>query len=106
MPKINADELPTGNLKGAEYGATVSLILDDSEPGHGPRLHKHPYDEVWVVNDGNLLFQAGDEEFEAGPGDIVIVAPETPHKFTNRGPGRANMVCIHANATFETEWLE
>jgi mannose-6-phosphate isomerase-like protein (cupin superfamily) len=106
MPKINADALPTGNLKGVEYGATVSLILDDSEPGHGPRLHKHPYDEVWVVNDGNLTFQAGDDQFDAGPGDIVIVPPQTPHKFTNRGPGRANLVCIHASATFETEWLE
>jgi mannose-6-phosphate isomerase-like protein (cupin superfamily) len=36
----------------------------------------------------------------------VIVPPETPHKFTNIGPGRANLVCIHANPTFVTEWLE
>ena len=106
MPIINATTLKTGNLKGAAHGATISLILDDSEAGHGPRLHKHPYDEVWVVNDGNLTFQAGDDQFDAGPGDIVIVPPETPHKFTNRGPGRVDMVCIHANATFETEWLE
>ena len=106
MPVINASALATGNLKGAEHGATISLILDRSEPGHGPRLHQHPYDETWVVVDGNLTFQAGDEQFQAGPGDIVIVPPRTPHKFTNNGPGRANLVCIHANPTFETEWLE
>ena len=106
MPVINADTLPAGHLMGAEHGAMISVILDHSEPGHGPRLHTHPYDETWVVIDGDLTFQAGDEQLEAGPGDIVIVPPETAHKFTNNGPGRANLVCIHANPTFETEWLE
>lgn len=106
MPVIKAGSLPTGNLVGAEQGATISVILDHSEPGHGPRLHRHPYDETWVVNDGRLSFLAGDEEIEAGPGDIVIVPPNVPHKFTNQGPGPASLVCIHANPTFETEWLE
>jgi mannose-6-phosphate isomerase-like protein (cupin superfamily) len=106
MPLINASALPTGDLTGADHGATISLILDRSEPDHGPRLHKHPYDETWVVIDGNLTFQAGEEQLAAGPGDIVIVPPETPHKFTNIGPGRANVVCIHAHPTFVTEWLE
>ncbi len=106
MSVINARTLPTGNLRGAEHGATISVILDDSEPGHGPRLHKHPYDETWVVIDGNLTFQAGEDHLAAGPGDIVIVPPEMPHKFTNDGPGRCHLVCIHANPTFVTEWLE
>jgi hypothetical protein len=29
-----------------------------------------------------------------------------PHKFINSGHSRANLVCIHANPTFDTEWLE
>lgn len=106
MPVIDSRTLPTGDLKGAEHGATISLIFDHSEPGQGPRLHKHPYDETWVVVEGNLTFQAGDEKLKAGPGDIVIVPPGAPHKFNNDGPGRSNMVCIHANPTMVTEWLE
>jgi mannose-6-phosphate isomerase-like protein (cupin superfamily) len=106
MPVINASSLPTGDLVGEDHEATISLILDHSEPGHGPRLHKHPYDEIWVVNDGSLTFQAGEDQLEAGPGDIVIVPRDTPHKFTNRGPGRVDLVCIHAHPRFETEWLE
>lgn len=106
MPVIHSDALESANLKGVDYGATISLILDDSEPGHGPRLHRHPYDETWVVIDGSLTFQAGDEQLAAGPGDIVIVPPDTPHKFTNDGPGRSKLVCIHANPTMVTEWLE
>lgn len=106
MPLIKNGTLTTGNLKGEDHGATISLILDESEPGEGPRLHRHPYDETWVILEGNLTFQAGDERLAAGPGDIVIVPAETPHKFTNDGPGRSNLVCIHAHPTFSTEWLE
>ena len=106
MPVIPADALEGVNLVGADHGATISLILDRSEPGQGPRLHRHPYDETWVVIDGNVTFQAGAEQLEAGPGDIVIVPPDTPHRFANSGRERAYLVCIHANPTFETEWLE
>jgi mannose-6-phosphate isomerase-like protein (cupin superfamily) len=106
MPVINASTLITGNLEGADHGATVSLILDHSEPGEGPRLHRHAYDETWLVLAGRLTFTAGDEEFEAGPDDIVIVPSDTPHKFTNTGPERARLICIHASPTLETEWLE
>jgi hypothetical protein len=31
MPLIRASALPTGNLKGVDHGATISLILDRSE---------------------------------------------------------------------------
>ena len=106
MPVVNANALATGHLKGAEHGATISVILDHSDRGHGPRLHKHPYDETWVVIEGNLTFQAGEERLDVRPGDLVIVPPEVPHKFTNNGPGRCNLVCIHASPTFVTEWLE
>lgn len=106
MPVINASRLETGNLKGAEHGATICLILDHSQPGHGPRLHRHPYDETWVVQEGQLTFQLGEDRIHAGPDDIVIAPPGVPHKFTNTGPAPSNLVCIHANPTMITEWLE
>lgn len=106
MPVIDSRTLDTGNLKGADHEASISLILDRSEPGQGPRLHKHPYDETWVVIEGNLTFQAGEESLKAGSGDIVIVPPGAPHKFTNDGPERLHLVCIHASPTMITEWLE
>ena len=53
-----------------------------------------------------MTFQAGDERLHAKPGDIVVVPPDTPHKFTNDGPGQSVMVCIHASPRFVTEWLE
>lgn len=106
MPIISAAERGDANIRGEDHGASISLILDESEPGQGPRLHRHPYDETWVVEAGTVTLQFGDETFQAGPGDVAIVAGDVPHKFTNNGPGRSRLVCIHASPTFITEWLE
>jgi len=106
MPIVRTSRTGTERIEGAEYDATISLILDHSEPGQGPRLHRHPYDETWVVVEGNVTFQAGDEPQTAGVGEVVIVPAGVPHKFTNQGPGRSWLVCIHASPTVIGEWLE
>src|SRR2546423_13075926 len=104
MPLIKSDTLPSGNLVGEDHGASISLILDESDPGQGPRLHRHPYDETWVVVEAHVTFRAGDERLAAGPGAVGIVPPDTPHGFTNAGPGRRRLGGIHAHPTFRTEW--
>jgi len=106
MPVIKARTRKDGNVKGADYGASISLILDESDPGQGPRLHRHPYDETWVVQEGHLTLQCGEERWALAAGDIAIVPPGVAHKFTNDGPGRSKLVCIHASPTFIGEWLE
>lgn len=40
MAVITASMIAGSRLEGAEHGATISLILDRSEPGQGPRLHQ------------------------------------------------------------------
>jgi mannose-6-phosphate isomerase-like protein (cupin superfamily) len=104
---VNYGSLARGRFEGASDGpASVSVILDESDPGRGPRLHRHPYDETWVIQEGHVLFQVGEERGEAGPGDIVTAPPGSPHKFTNQGPGRSRLVCIHASPTIIGEFLE
>lgn len=108
---IRAGELrpsPGGTItfEGERDGSGVSFFLVDSEPGAGPGLHRHPYSETWIVRAGTVLFTADGEELEAGPGDIVVVGPETPHKFVNAGPGKLDIVCIHASPVMIQEDLE
>ena len=108
---IRAEELPpnanrTVEFEGGRYNAGISFFLVDNEPGQGPRLHRHPYPETWVVRSGRAMITAGEEEVEAGPGDVVVVETGTPHAFRNLGPGRLEIVCIHASGTMATEWLE
>jgi quercetin dioxygenase-like cupin family protein len=106
MPVITAAELESGTLRGVDHGATISLILDRSGPGEGPRRHRHTYDETWVVVAGEIAFELGDSVHHAGPGDVVIAPPGVPHRFTVEGDERAMLVCIHANPTTQTEWLD
>ena len=39
-----------------------SVILVHSGPGVGPKVHRHPYPEVFVVEAGEATFRLGDDE--------------------------------------------
>ncbi|MBV9197795.1 MAG: cupin domain-containing protein [Solirubrobacterales bacterium] len=106
MSLIHPDDLNDSTVSGEDHGASMSLIIDGSEPGEGPRLHRHAYDETWVIQEGNISFQVGDNCSKAGSGDIAIIPPgtphkfnSTPHKFNNDGPGRSRIVRPHASPT-------
>jgi quercetin dioxygenase-like cupin family protein len=107
---IPLSDLPTSatahEFEGFAFGSDVSFILVDSQPGAGPSLHRHPYSETFIVIEGNVLFQLGEEEIRASAGSVVVVPANTPHRFTNPGPGRLFQVDIHASKQFVTEWLD
>ena len=109
MPLIKVDELPGGEnseaFYGHEHGAQVSFFLSHNRPGTGPKLHRHPYEEIFIVQEGDVLFTLGDETIEAGPGDIVVVPAGAPHKFLSRGETH-RQTSLHPVARMETEWLE
>ena len=69
-------------------------------------MHKHPYEEVFVVQQGTATFTAGDEQIEVKGGQVVVVPAGVVHKFVNSGAGRLRQVDIHASDRFVTEWLE
>ena len=102
-PGYGEDE---NEVQGYNHNAAVSVIVVDAPPGSGPRLHRHPYEEVFVIQDGTVTFTAGDETIEASAGQVVVVPGGVPHKFVNSGEGRLRQVDIHASGRFITEWLE
>jgi mannose-6-phosphate isomerase-like protein (cupin superfamily) len=108
---IRAGEIersPRGTLtfEGEPFGSGVSFFLINNQPGEGPDLHRHPYPETWILRGGKARFTAGGEELDAGPGDIMVVGANTPHKFKNAGDERLDMICIHASPRFIQEDLE
>lgn len=97
----------TGAFEGDLHGSGVSIIFARLEPGKpGPKLHKHPYSETFVVRCGRAIFTAGDDRIAAAAGDIVVVPPETPHSFANAGDEVLEMMDIHPAERFATIWLE
>jgi mannose-6-phosphate isomerase-like protein (cupin superfamily) len=90
-------------FEGEPYGAGVSFFLGNLEPGKGPGLHQHPYAETCIVLSGKAAMVVDGEEIAAGTGDIVVIGPATPHRFTAIGDERLDMVCIHDTDRFVIE---
>ena len=108
---INMDELPHSKtvhtFEGYRYGdANVSFFLVDLPPGSGPGLHKHPYEEVFVVQEGEATFTVRDATLEVTGEQIVVVPAGVPHKFVNSGSGGLRQISIHTSKRMVTEWLE
>ncbi|GHO85772.1 cupin domain-containing protein [Dictyobacter formicarum] len=94
-------------FQGAEYGgAPVSFFWVFTLPGRGPSLHVHPYQEVFVLQEGQATFTIGDATHEVHGGEIVIAPANTPHKFTNSGTEPLQMISIHPHKEIIQEWLE
>ncbi len=110
MSVIKQDELPFSRiaheLVGADHDLPVTILFVDAPPGDGPSLHRHPYAELFIVQEGEATFRLGDAQVEARAGDLVVVEPNQPHAFVNSGQGPLRQVDIHMSPTFSTEWLE
>ncbi|HBY45569.1 MAG TPA: cupin domain-containing protein [Chloroflexi bacterium] len=90
-----------------EHGLeTISLMLGEIQPGDGPRLHRHDYEEVFVIAEGRGTFVIGGETVEAGPGEIVLVPAGIPHRFSNAGDSLLRVTSVHGAAKVAIEWLE
>jgi mannose-6-phosphate isomerase-like protein (cupin superfamily) len=104
---VRRDELATkGEFEGYEHGGTgISMIFVDAAPGGGPSLHRHEYDEVFIVQEGTATMTAGDRKIEVSAGDIVVVPAGQPHAFVNSGDGPLRQIDIHLSPRYVTEWL-
>ena len=92
---------------GAEHGdVPFSVILVHSQPGVGPKVHRHPYAEVFIVESGRATFRIGAETIDVEGGHVVVSPPGEAHGFTNSGEGELRLTAIHGASRFQTEWLE
>lgn len=108
---LNRDELKrdgnTCEFEGYQHGDTsFSFIWVDMPPGRGVRLHRHRYQEVFVIQEGSATFTVGSTNLDAHAGQIVIVPPGTPHRFVNSGDRPLRQIDVHESPRIETEWLE
>ena len=108
---ISKDELPfdgyTWEFQGYRYGdMNVSFIIVEAQPGQGPKLHSHPYEEIFIVQEGQATFTVGDTTIEVAAGQIAIAPAGIPHKFVNSGTAVLRQVDIHVSPRFITTWYE
>jgi quercetin dioxygenase-like cupin family protein len=107
---IRASDLPFSEIArefvGDDHGgAGVTFLLVEAAPGRGPSLHRHPYAEILIVQEGEATVHAGARELVATAGDIVHIPAGVAHSFKNTGDDVLRQIDIHASGHFETEWL-
>src|SRR6266568_6723755 len=91
-------------FQGGEHGGTpISFFLVNTPPGGGPSLHMHPYEEIFVVQEGHATFTVGDSTIEVDGGHVVIAPSNVPHKFTNSGEGVLRQIDIHPSKEVITQ---
>jgi mannose-6-phosphate isomerase-like protein (cupin superfamily) len=84
----------------------IAFIIVELLPGGGPRMHTHPYSEVFIVLEGEAMFTIDGQQMPAQGGEVLIVPPGTPHKFVNAGDGPLKQIGIHLSEKLVIDWLE
>jgi len=107
---VNQAQLPLSNIArefvGDDHGGLdITFLVVDAPPGRGPSLHRHPYVEIFIVQEGEATMSDGDSERVVGPGDVVVVPAGEPHAFVNSGEVPLRQIDIHLSPRFSTEWL-
>lgn len=96
----------TDNYQDLPGGAGISIILESTtEAGTGPRLHRHPYAETFIIRRGSATFTIGSATVTGRAGQVLVAPAGTPHRFST-GPEGYEAVHIHGAPRFETEWLQ
>ncbi|HLY43702.1 MAG TPA: cupin domain-containing protein [Terracidiphilus sp.] len=111
MLALRIQDLPfvgsSHQFAGADHGNVgASFFLVQAVPGRGAPLHRHRYDEVILVQEGQGRLVVGNETRETTAGDIVVVKAGTPHGFVNTGTSTLKQVDLHLSPTFAQENLE
>jgi mannose-6-phosphate isomerase-like protein (cupin superfamily) len=95
---------PISVLLRSEQSDGRLAVIDEVVPADfaGPPLHVHPgFDEGFYVLEGVLTFQAGEEVWAAGPGELAFAPRGTPHTFANLSGAEARTLVICTPAGFE-----
>jgi len=96
-----------GIFEGYRFGdVNLSFFYTDAPPGAGPELHFHPYEEVFVILQGQATFTIGGETTIATRGDVLLAPANAHHKFINSGTGRLATINIHPSDRVIQEMVE
>ena len=91
---------------GSEHGANVSFFVGGFSTGQGPKRHRHPYEETFIVLDGEIALITDGTTRTVGGGTVVVIPKGTWHEFKVLSEASARMVNVHPVARMTTEWAD
>jgi quercetin dioxygenase-like cupin family protein len=82
-------------LSAREHGATaLSVLSNTAAPGVAVPRHFHEYEEVILVEAGEVWVELDEVRLTAGPSQSVIIPPHTTHAWGTEGPEAARVLFI------------
>lgn len=76
---IEWEPVREGVERKAFSGAGATLALHRLMPGHEPRPHRHPNEQIVYILAGTIRFHVGDQQTLVGPGGLLMIPPDTLH---------------------------
>jgi quercetin dioxygenase-like cupin family protein len=83
-------------LTGAQTGGRYCLIDMDVPPGGGPPPHRHDFEEMFTILEGEIELTFRGETVKAGAGVTVNIPANAPHSFKNKSDRPAHLLCLCA----------
>ncbi|HLL81703.1 MAG TPA: cupin domain-containing protein, partial [Longimicrobium sp.] len=93
-------------LKGSDTGGRYTLIDMHVPPGGGPPPHRHDFEEMFSVLEGEIEITFRGEVLVARAGETVNVPANAPHSFRNASAAPARMLCMCSPAGQEELFME
>ena len=84
--------LVTGQQTAGRYSLIDMLV----PPGGGPPLHRHDFEEMFAVIDGEIELTFRGQTQRARAGTVVNIPANAPHKFRNVSDRPAHLLCLCA----------
>ena len=93
-------------VSGRDTGGRYTLIDMHVPPGGGPPPHRHDFEELFYVLEGEIEATFRGDTLRLGPGETINIPANAPHSFTNAGSGPARLLCMCTPAGQEEFFLE
>ena len=81
-------------VSGDETAGRYSLIDMLVPPGGGPPPHRHDFEEMFTILDGEIELTFRGEAHRASVGSTVNIPANAPHSFKNKSDKPARLLCM------------
>jgi quercetin dioxygenase-like cupin family protein len=85
-------------VAGRDTAGKYTLIDMHVPPGGGPPPHRHDFEEMFTVLDGEVLVTFRGQTVTARAGETINVPANAPHSFTNATDTPSRLLCMCAPA--------
>lgn len=81
-------------LKGEDTAGRYCLIDMYVPPGGGPPPHRHDFEEMFTVLEGEIQVTFRGEKSTARAGETLNIPANAPHSFSNASDQPARLLCV------------